>query len=137
MSSAKTHRDDDALNGLIKYWTEVERLCRRHDEKRKGMLLATTQPASGNHNKMASDGAQPLKEESSLRKILAVFDVEALVQEVYEIMKAKIDNKERTDTRSDSGKSEEDEEVESSGAKDGAYADAEGAYNGGMGGAKE
>ena len=56
--------DKYGANGLIEDWAEVERVCRRHDEKWTRTLSTTTWPISGGQKRVTSDNGLPPKEES-------------------------------------------------------------------------
>ena len=64
--------DNNVANGLTEDWAEVERVCRRHDEKWTRTWSTTTWPTSGGAKRVTSDDRLPLKEESSMRKGLMV-----------------------------------------------------------------
>ena len=62
---------------------------------------------SGGRKRVASNDALPPKEESSSQNGLVVLNIEALVREAFGIMKAKIDEEERSDMWWDSETSED------------------------------
>ena len=101
-------------------YAKPEWVCRQHEEKRS----ATTRPASGGEERVASDYTLPPKE-SSTRNGLEEFDLEALVREAYEIAKAQIEAEERSTMESGMRGSEDVEEDTSLHTEDGAYAEAE------------
>ena len=82
--------DDDGANGLTEDWSEVERVCRRLDEER----------SAKEKGKMTRDGASSRQEEP------AKLDVEALVREAFEALKAMVDEEEGSGVQTDSGDSE-------------------------------
>ena len=98
----------------------MEWVCRQHDEKRS----ATTRPTSGGEERVASDYTLP-PEENSMRNGLEELDLEALVLEAYEIMKAHIEAEERSSMESGTRGSEDAEEDASLHMEDGAYVEAE------------
>ena len=108
-------------------YAKPEWVCRQHEEKRS----ATTRPASGGEERAASDYALP-SEESSTCNGLEEFDLEALVREAYEIVKAQIKAEEGF-VKELGPRGSEDAEEDASLHTDGAYVEAEGAYNGDIG----
>ena len=81
--------DDEGAYGLTKDWNEVEWVCRQHDARQS----ATTRPASGGEERAASDYALP-SEKSSTQTGLEELDIELLVREAYEIVKAQVEAEE-------------------------------------------
>ena len=103
--------DDYGAHGLTEDWTKLEWLFRQHDEKR-----------SGGKEKVTGDYTL-LPEESLARDGLEELDLEALIREAYEIVKAQIEAEEG---------SVELEEDTSLCTKDGAYKEAGKTYDGNM-----
>ena len=109
-------KDDEGAYGLTEDWNEVERVCRRHDEKRS----VTTRPTRSGEMRAVSDYALPL-EESSTHEGLEEYDLEALVWEAYEIVKAQIEAEEGFTMETRPTGSEYAEDEASLRMEDGAY----------------
>ena len=56
--------DDDGANGLTENWAEVERVCRRHDKRKMGLLSTTSRPMRDDKKELRCSNAPPPKEES-------------------------------------------------------------------------
>ena len=112
--------DDYGAHNLTKDWTEVEWVCRQHDEKQS----ATTQPPSGGEETVVSAYAL-LPKESSTRKGSEEFDLEALVREAYKILKMKVEADGGFIMELGPRGSEDAEEDASLCVEDGAYVEAE------------
>ena len=82
--------DDDVANGLTKDWSEVGRVCWRLDEERS----------------VKGKGKMRREDASSWQEGPAKLDVEGLVQEACEALKAMVDEEERSDEQKDYGDSE-------------------------------
>ena len=118
--------DDEGKYGLTEDWNEVERVCRQHDERRS----SKTRPASDGEVRTVSDYTLPL-EESSSRNGSVELNVEAPIREACEIVRAQIEA-ERGSTMGTGSRGLEDAEEEAClHTEDGAYAEAERAYNNG------
>ena len=108
-------------------YAKPEWLCRQHEKKRS----ATTRPASGGDESVVCDYALP-PEESSPCNGLDEFNLEALIREVYEIVKAQIEAEEGFTKEVGSRDSEGAEEDTSLRTEDGAYKEAGRTYGGDM-----
>jgi hypothetical protein len=75
--------DNDGAHGLTEDWSEVEWVCRQHDVSRS----TTERPESSGEEKEASDYALP-PEESSMQAGSEELDLEALIREACELVKA-------------------------------------------------
>ena len=73
--------DDDGANGLTENWAEVERVCRRHDKRKMGLLLTTSRPMRDDKKEVRCGNAPPPKEESLKMEALKVLDIKALIRE--------------------------------------------------------
>ena len=112
--------DDYGAHGLTEDWTKLEWLFRQHDEKR-----------SGGKEKVTGDYTL-LPEESLARDGLEELDLEALIREAYEIVKAQIEAEEGFTKEVGSRDSEGAEEDTSLRTEDGAYKEAGRTYGGDM-----
>ena len=92
----------------------------------------TTWPTSGGEARVVSDFALP-PEECTARNDTEELDIEALVREAYEIVKAQIEVEEGSTMETGPRGSEDAEEDASLHTKDEAYAEAERPYNGNYG----
>ena len=90
MAILSEFENDDGANGLTEDWNKVERVCRRHEEKRS----AATQPASDGKRRMVSDYSSPPTREISSQNGSVELDIEALAREAYEILNTKIEAEE-------------------------------------------
>ena len=109
-------------------YTKSEWVCRLHKEERS----ATARHASGGEERVVSDYALPPKE-SLTCNCLEEFDLEALVREAYEIVKAQIKAEEGSTMEMGLRRSKDAEEKASLHTEDGAYTEAGRAYGGDMG----
>ena len=81
--------DNEGAYGLTEDWYEVEWVCHHHDERRS----ATSRPTSGGEERAASGYALPPRE-SSMQTGSFEFDIEPLVRDAYDIVKAQIEAEE-------------------------------------------
>ena len=100
-------------------------MCHQHDARRS----ATTQPTSSGDDRAASDYSLPPKESSPWNGSVEL-DIEALVREVYEIVKAQIEAEEGFIMESSTRGSEDEEEEASLHMEDGSYVQVGRAYGG-------
>ena len=87
--------DDDGANGLTENWAEVERVCRRHDKRKMGLLSTTSRPMRNDQRGRTCGNTPPLKEESSKWGDTSVLDIEAFIKEAYESLKVQVEAKEK------------------------------------------
>ena len=50
--------DDDGANGLTENWAEVERVCRRYDKRKMGLLSTTSRPMRNNQRGTTCDNTK-------------------------------------------------------------------------------
>ena len=101
---------------LTEDWPEVESVCRQHDAR----WSATTRPASGGEERAVSDHTLP-PEESSMHNGSEELDLEALIREACEIVKAQIEAEEGFTMETRPTGSEYAEDEASLRMEDGAY----------------
>ena len=79
--------DDDGAIGLTENWVEVERVCRRHDKRKMGLLSTTSRPIRDDKKGLRCANVPPTKEEGLKIEGLTVLDIKALIREAYEYLK--------------------------------------------------
>ena len=87
--------DDDGANGLTEDWTKVERVCRLHDERKARFSSVTTQRTRDGEKRTGSNYKLPPKEENSKREGSTILDIEVLMEEAFENLKAQVEAEEK------------------------------------------
>ena len=86
--------DYDGANGLNENWAYIERVCRKHDKRKMGILSATSRFARDDQSRMRCDNMLPPKEEILKREDAKTLNIEAFIREAFKNLKAQGDVKE-------------------------------------------
>ena len=83
--------DDNAVNGLTNNWDEVERVCRRHDKRKMGFLSTKSWSTRDDRSRIRCGNTPPPKEESLKMEPSTELNIEVLMREALENLKAQVE----------------------------------------------
>ena len=92
--------DDDGANGLTENWAEVERVCRRHDKRKMGLLSTMSRSLRDDKKELRCGNTPPQKEKSLKMEGSTVLDIKTLIREAYENLTLQVDAEEKLEMES-------------------------------------
>ena len=92
--------DDDGGNGVIENWAEVERVCRRHDKRKMGLLSTMSRSLRDDKKELRCGNTPPQKEKSLKMEGSTVLDIKTLIREAYENLTLQVDAEEKLEMES-------------------------------------